>query len=104
MPLRVRAWILGVGIAAIFPLFILLIYAPPDGQQRAELAQFLGRFHPLAVHIPIALLLLVPLLECAALVREPGTCANRRFRPGTRHSRRNRIRLAGMATGLERRL
>jgi hypothetical protein len=70
MPLRVRAWILGVGIVAIFPLPILLIYAAPDGQQRAELAQFLGRFHPLAVHIPIALLLLVPLLEGAALVRE----------------------------------
>jgi uncharacterized membrane protein len=70
MPLRVRASILGVGVAAIFPLLILLIYAPPDGQQRAELAQFLGRFHPLAVHIPIALLLLVPLLEGAALVRE----------------------------------
>jgi uncharacterized membrane protein len=70
MPLRVRTWILGVGVAAIFPLPILLIYAPPDGQQRAELAQFLGRFHPLAVHIPIALLLLVPLLEVAALARE----------------------------------
>jgi uncharacterized membrane protein len=70
MPLRVRAWILGVGIAAILPLPILLIYAPPDGQQRAELAQFFGRFHPLAVHIPIALLLLVPLLEAAAFVRE----------------------------------
>ena len=59
MPLRVRAWILGVAVAAIVPLPILLIYAPPDGQQRAELAQFLGRFHPLAVHIPIALFLLV---------------------------------------------
>ena len=70
MPLRVRAWILGVGVAAIVPLPILLIYAPPDGQQRAELVQFLGRFHPLAVHIPIALFLLVPLLEAAALVRE----------------------------------
>src|SRR5579863_7033771 len=70
MPLRVRAWMLGVGIAAIVPLFILLVYAPPDGGQRADMAQFLGRFHPLAVHIPIALLLLVPLLECAALVRD----------------------------------
>ena len=70
MPLRVRAWILGVAVAAIVPLPILLIYAPPDGQQRAELAQFLGRFHPLAVHIPIALFLLVPLLEAAALVPE----------------------------------
>jgi uncharacterized membrane protein len=70
MPLRVREWILGVGAAAIFPLLILLIYAPPDGRERAELAQFLGRFHPLAVHLPIALLLLVPLLECAAFARE----------------------------------
>jgi hypothetical protein len=70
MPLRVRAWILGIGMAAIFPLFILLVYAPPDGGQRADLAQFLGRFHPLAVHIPIALLLLVPLLECAAFVQQ----------------------------------
>jgi len=70
MPLRVRGWILGAGAAAIFPLLILLIYAPPDGRERAELAQFLGRFHPLAVHIPIALLLLAPLLECAAFARE----------------------------------
>jgi uncharacterized membrane protein len=61
---------LGIGVAAILPLPILLIYAPPDGQQRAELAQFFGRFHPLAVHIPIALLLLVPILECATLARE----------------------------------
>ena len=70
MPTRVRAWILGIGIAAILPLFILLIFAPPDGVQRAELVQFLGRFHPLAIHLPIALLLLVPLLELFALFRE----------------------------------
>ena len=70
MPLRVRAWALGVGAAAIFPLLILLSYAPPDGGQRAELAQFLGRFHPLAVHFPIALLLLVLVLEGAAFARE----------------------------------
>jgi uncharacterized membrane protein len=69
MPLRVRAWILGVGVAAIFLLLILSIYAPPDGRERTELAQFLGRFHPLAVHIPIALLLLVPVLEGAAFGR-----------------------------------
>jgi hypothetical protein len=69
MPLRVRAWMLGVGSAAIFLLLILLVYAHPDGRERADLAQFIGRFHPLAVHLPIALLLLVPLLECAALAR-----------------------------------
>ena len=72
MPLRVRAWMLGVGIATIFPLLILVAYAPPDGGQRADLAQFLGRFHPLAVHIPIALLLLVLVLECAALAGQQG--------------------------------
>ena len=70
MPLRVRAWILDIGIASILPLVILLIFAPPDGLQRAEFAQFLGRFHPVAVHLPVALLLLVPLLELAALFRE----------------------------------
>jgi uncharacterized membrane protein len=70
MSLRVRAWIVGLAFAAIVLLLILLIYAPPDGRERAELAQFFGRLHPLAVHIPIALLLLVPILECAAQVRK----------------------------------
>jgi uncharacterized membrane protein len=69
MPLRVRAWILGLGTVAVLPLFVLLLYAPPDGHQRSELAQFVGRFHPLAVHMPIALLVLVILLEGAAMVR-----------------------------------
>ena len=75
MPLRVRVWILGAGVAAILPFLFLLIFAPPDGLQRAEFAQFLGRFHPLAVHLPIALLLLVPLLEFAALFHERVTSA-----------------------------
>src|SRR5215475_5618730 len=41
----------------------LLLLAPPDGIERAHLLQFVGRFHPLSVHFPIALLLLVPLFE-----------------------------------------
>lgn len=45
---------------------ILLVLLPPDGKERAEWAQFIGRFHPLVVHFPIALLLLVPILELAA--------------------------------------
>src|SRR4029077_10000467 len=57
------------GTAVILLLLVLLALAPPDGRERAELAQFLGRFHPLVVHIPIALLLLVPILECAGLVQ-----------------------------------
>lgn len=70
MPLRVRVWTLVAGLVSIFVLVLLLLYAPPDGRERAELAQFLGRFHPLIVHVPIALLLLVPILECAGLVQE----------------------------------
>jgi uncharacterized membrane protein len=70
MPLRVRVWTLVAGLASIFVLLLLLVYAPPDGREHAELAQFLGRFHPLIVHIPIALLLLVPVLECAGCVQE----------------------------------
>ena len=34
-----------------------------DGKPHADWQQFLGRFHPLAVHIPIGLLVLIPLLE-----------------------------------------
>ena len=36
-----------------------------DGKPHADWQQFLGRFHPLAVHLPIGLLVLVPLLEIA---------------------------------------
>src|SRR5258708_11791339 len=49
----------------ILILLVLVIFLPPDGNERAELAQFIGRFHPLAVHFPIALILLVPILELA---------------------------------------
>jgi uncharacterized membrane protein len=70
MSLRVRAWILGIGSASLVPLLILAISAPPAGSEGAELAQFIGRFHPVAVHVPVALLLLVPLLELAALAQE----------------------------------
>ena len=40
-----------------------------DGHPHADWQQFLGRFHPLAVHIPIGLLVLVPLLEIAGAFR-----------------------------------
>jgi uncharacterized membrane protein len=50
-------------LAPILFLFILLIGLPPDGSERAQWAQFIGRFHPLAVHLPIGLILLVPILE-----------------------------------------
>ena len=46
-------------------LVCLLLLAPPDGKERAELLQFVGRFHSLSVHLPIALLIVVPLIELA---------------------------------------
>ncbi|MGA7339665.1 MAG: c-type cytochrome domain-containing protein [Terracidiphilus sp.] len=42
-----------------------------DGHPHADWQQFLGRFHPLAVHLPIGLLVLVPLLEVTGAQR-PG--------------------------------
>ncbi len=40
-----------------------------DGKVHADWQQFLGRFHPLVVHLPIGLILLLPLLEFAGRVR-----------------------------------
>lgn len=40
-----------------------------DGKTHADWQQFLGRFHPLVIHLPIGLILLVPLLEVAGVVR-----------------------------------
>src|SRR5208337_3699667 len=40
-----------------------------DGHPHADWQQFLGRFHPLVVHFPIGLLVLVPLLEVAGAPR-----------------------------------
>lgn len=52
-------------LAPILMVAVFLALLPPDGNERAEWAQFIGRFHPLMVHFPIALILLVPILELA---------------------------------------
>ncbi len=55
-----------LGLLLALPILIvmaLLVFLPPDGKERAEWMQFIGRFHPLVVHFPIALVLLVPILE-----------------------------------------
>jgi uncharacterized membrane protein/mono/diheme cytochrome c family protein len=52
-----------LAVTPILVLILLLLLAPPDGTERSELLQFIGRFHPLSVHLPIALLLLVPIFE-----------------------------------------
>jgi len=52
-----------VMLAPILAVTTLVGFLPPDGRERAEWAQFMGRFHPSFVHFPIALFLLVPILE-----------------------------------------
>lgn len=57
-----------LGLLLLLPILIvtaLIVLLPPDGNERTEWMQFIGRFHPLAVHFPIALVLLVPILELA---------------------------------------
>jgi uncharacterized membrane protein len=58
----------GVGLILLAPIVVLpvvLALFPPDGGERSSGAQFLGHFHPLVVHLPIAFVLLVPVLELA---------------------------------------
>jgi hypothetical protein len=50
-------------------LLVLGFVVPFDGKPHHDWQQFLGRFHPLAVHLPIGLLLLVPVLEIAGQKR-----------------------------------
>ena len=52
-----------VMLAPILVVTTLVAFLPPDGNERAEWMQFIGRFHPLLVHFPIALFMLVPILE-----------------------------------------
>jgi uncharacterized membrane protein len=66
---RPRLLLIVLGAVFILVLAWALLHAPPDGFEHGELSQFVGRFHPLVVHLPIALLLLVPLLECIGLFR-----------------------------------
>jgi len=40
-----------------------------DGRQHADWLQFLGRFHPTLVHLPIGMLVLLPFLEMAGTTR-----------------------------------
>lgn len=59
--------------AAFFLTSVALLLLPfvfrLDGKTHADWQQFLGRFHPTVVHLPIGLLLLVPLLELAGRYR-----------------------------------
>jgi len=53
--------------AAALAMSVVLLLLPwlfkLDGKQHADWQQFLGRFHPLVIHVPIGLIMLVPVLE-----------------------------------------
>ncbi len=66
-------WIASLLVIALLLLLPSLVKL--DGKTHADWQQFLGRFHPLAVHLPIGMILLVPLLEIGG-----------RFRPALREA------------------
>jgi Planctomycete cytochrome C len=50
-------------------LLLLPVLLRLDGKPHSDWQQFLGRFHPMVVHLPIGLILLIPLLEFAGRYR-----------------------------------
>lgn len=63
------AWIAALALSVALALLPWVIKL--DGKPHADWQQFLGRFHPLVVHVPIGLLVLVPILEIAGAWRPP---------------------------------
>lgn len=61
------AWALSLGLSLLLVALPWLVRL--DGHPHADWQQFLGRFHQLAVHLPIGLLVLLPLLEIAGAFR-----------------------------------
>jgi mono/diheme cytochrome c family protein/uncharacterized membrane protein len=60
-------WIAALAVSAA--LLLLPEIVRLNGAPHADWLQFIGRFHPLAVHIPIGLIVLLPVLEVAATRR-----------------------------------
>lgn len=58
---RHRGWIVIAGTTIV--VLLSLLFVPLNGQPHADWIQFFGRFHPLLVHLPIGLIVLLPVLE-----------------------------------------
>ena len=54
-----------LALVPLLGLLALVIWVTPDGVERVGWMMFFGQFHPLAVHLPIGLVLLVPVIEIA---------------------------------------
>ena len=64
---RTRLILCSIGLLVVLILLFAALHSPPDGVERGDFSQFIGRFHPLVVHFPIALVLLVLVVECVGL-------------------------------------
>jgi uncharacterized membrane protein len=64
-----RFWFGLLTFVSILFLLMLLAFAPPDGNERTQWLHFFGDFHPIAVHLPIAILVLVPVIELVGRTR-----------------------------------
>lgn len=60
---RSRLFSLGLLALAAIGLIALLLSNPLDGESRSEIVQFFGRFHPVTLHLPIAFIGLLALME-----------------------------------------
>ena len=58
-------WTLGPSAALVMLPFAIRL----NGRPHADWLQFLGRFHPALVHLPIGMLVLLPFLELAGATR-----------------------------------
>jgi hypothetical protein len=65
-----RAWLASMALILVLVLLPWLVRL--DGKPHSDLEQFFGRFHPLAVHLPIGFLVLVPALEILGLLLAHG--------------------------------
>ncbi|WP_109487470.1 c-type cytochrome domain-containing protein [Occallatibacter savannae] len=59
------AWVVAASVALAALPFVLRL----DGRAHGDSLQFLGRFHPTLLHLPIGLIVLVPVLEIAGAKR-----------------------------------
>jgi uncharacterized membrane protein len=60
-------WLFTAGLSVLLVALPLVVRL--DGRQHADWLQFLGRLHPMLVHLPIGMLVLLPFLEFAGITR-----------------------------------
>jgi len=65
-------WPIIIALVVLNIIAVLLILpflaGPPDGDQMPDMVRFIGRFHPVLLHLPIGILLLVSLIEFGRMI------------------------------------